>query len=301
MKLKKPVKIYPMNNRCKLISLALFVALILQFPVSASESEKLDVYMELSSWKYARDTRTLLASMTAEDESGKIPVVGVNVFFIILNDTEEIMLGSAISGDDGTAVLVLDPSAKLPFNEEAYMEFISRSEGNEKYMTTEAELAIKDAWIDISFVIEDSIKMIQYEGGVVDADGSETPLADDDIYLFVPRMFNLLPIEEGWLEEDGRGSMEFPLNLIGDSTGMIKVIARIEEHYDYGNLEASGEIGWALHKHAEIREGPKRALWTPIAPLWMIITLIIMLAGVWGHYVYAIIQLYKIKKAGNKN
>jgi hypothetical protein len=32
----------------------------------------------------------------------------------------------------------------------------------------------------------------------------------------------------------------------------------------------------------------------------MIITLIIMLAGVWGHYLYAIIQLLRIKKIGRK-
>jgi hypothetical protein len=43
-----------------------------------------------------------------------------------------------------------------------------------------------------------------------------------------------------------------------------------------------------------------RELWTPIAPLWMIITLIIMLTGVWAHYIYAIIQLVLIKRSKNK-
>jgi len=38
-----------------------------------------------------------------------------------------------------------------------------------------------------------------------------------------------------------------------------------------------------------------RELWTPIAPVWMIVTLIIMLAGVWGHYIFAVIQLIIIK------
>jgi len=31
------------------------------------------------------------------------------------------------------------------------------------------------------------------------------------------------------------------------------------------------------------------------APLWMIITLIVMLTGVWAHYIYAIYELIIIK------
>ena len=289
-----------MNKKYLLISLVLLMALMSGISTIAFGNDKLEIYMELSSWKYAKDTRTLVASMKANDDSGEIPVVGISVKFLVNTDTADINLGSAQSDASGKAILELDPAIKLPMNEEGYINFLVMFDGDEHYEMAEAELAIKDAWIDISFIIEDSVKMIQYEGGVIDVDGSEIPLADDDIYLYVPRMFSLMIIEEGWLEEDGHGGAEFPLDLIGDSTGMIKVLARIEEHYDYGNLEASAEIDWALHKHAEKREGPQRELWTPIAPLWMIITLIIMLVGVWGHYFYAIIQLYKIKKAGNK-
>jgi len=289
-----------MNKKYLLISLVLLTTLMSGISTMAFGNDKLEIYMELSSWKYAKDTRTLIASMTANDDSGEVPVVGISVKFLVNTDTADINLGSAQSDANGKAILELDPTIKLPMNEEGYINFLVMFDGDEHYEMAEAELAIKDAWIDVSFVIEDSIKMIQYEGGVIDVDGSEIPLADDDIYLYVPRMFSLMIIEEGWLEEDGHGSAEFPLNLIGDSTGMIRVLARIEEHYDYGNLEASAEIDWALDKHAEKREGPQRELWTPIAPLWMIITLIIMLVGVWGHYFYAIIQLYKIKKVGDK-
>ena len=39
-----------------------------------------------------------------------------------------------------------------------------------------------------------------------------------------------------------------------------------------------------------------RALWTKTAPKWMIYTLSILLAGVWGHYLFAIISLIRIKR-----
>jgi len=35
--------------------------------------------------------------------------------------------------------------------------------------------------------------------------------------------------------------------------------------------------------------------WTKIAPKWMIYTLSVLLAGVWGHYLFAIISLIRIK------
>ena len=92
---------------------------------------------------------------------------------------------------------------------------------------------------------------------------------------------------------------EFPTSIIGDSLGNVLVISRLEDHYDYGNVEVSGEIKWAIPKKLLTAERPVRELWTPIAPLWMIITLIIMLSGVWGHYIYAIIQLIKIRRSKN--
>jgi hypothetical protein len=287
------------NKGTHILGLLILAAFVFPSSVHASgEGEPLETYMELVSWKYAKDSRVLVASISAEDDSGEIPVPGAAVDFYILTDTAEIKLGSVITDRRGKAKLAIGPSVSLPMNEEGYLTFMSQFNGNESFAYSESELAIMDAWIDISFFMEDSIKMIRFKGGVIGPDGSESPLADNDIYLYVPRMFNLMIIEEGWLEEDGQGTAEFPTDLIGDSTGMVTVIARIEEHYDYGNLEASANIKWALPKHSEKREGPVRELWSPIAPLWMIITLIIMLAGVWGHYIYAIIQLYMIKKAG---
>ena len=109
-----------------------------------------------------------------------------------------------------------------------------------------------------------------------------------------------MKIADGWFEEDGTGYVEFPKDIIGDYNGNVLVKGKIEEHSDYAYAETHAEINWAIPKHAAHLEGPIRTLWTPIAPLWMIITLIIMLVGVWGHYIYAVIQLWKIKKLGKQ-
>ena len=257
--------------------------------------------MELTSWKFQDDSRELIANLSGYDEEGnEILPAGMTVSFSVLEEGEEEIIGEAVSDETGRAVLKIEPGREFPRDEEGYMQFYSRFDGDEQYGYAESELMIKDARLAIDFRMIDSVKTVVYSGVMENEPGVEEPLADDDCYLYVPRMFNLLRIEDGWLEEEGTGYYEFSPELIGDSTGVITIIARIEEHYDYGNLEASGVVNWALPKHSERFEGPRRELWTPIAPKWMIVTLIIMLAGVWGHYFYAIYELIMIRRAGKK-
>lgn len=279
--------------------LAVTLGITASLPMKAQD-EPLPVYMDLTTWRYSDGTRELIATATASNDEGEVPAENYPVTFFAANDEEEVELGSATTGPDGKAILTLDIPEGLPMNEEGYIRFQAVSEGNDQYDMSDAVMEIKDARLEIEFAVIDSVKTIVYRGMVTNADGEEEPLADMDIYLYVPRMFSMLKIEDGWLEEDGEGEMEFPTDLVGDSAGMVKVYARITEDFDYGNLEASQEINWAIPKHSEKFEGPQRELWTPIAPLWMIITLIIMLTGVWAHYIYAMIQLYMIKKDGDK-
>jgi len=121
------------------------------------------------------------------------------------------------------------------------------------------------------------------------------------VHIYVPRLFSLLKIGEISLEEDGTGTLEFPKEIVGDTLGNLVVIAKIEEHDQFGFIEGRNTINWGVHKQYYTAEVPSRELWTPIAPLWMIITLLVMLAGVWAHYVYAVYELVMIKRLSKKD
>ena len=82
--------------------------------------------------------------------------------------------------------------------------------------------------------------------------------------------------------------------------GNIIIVAKIEENDLYGNVEGQSSITWGIPKQYYLAEMPTRELWTPIAPLWMIVTLITMLTGVWAHYFYAIIQLVLIRRSSRQ-
>lgn len=256
--------------------------------------------MTFNTWKYTDDSRALITNLTTDGEDDEIPVADLIVNYFNLSDTGEILLGQAVSDENGVAAFKIPENTDLIKDDEFYIHFAARFEGDDKFNGAEEELAVKDVKIDFLFEIIDSVKTITYHGIILGNDGEEMPLADDDLYFYVPRMFSELKFSDGWFEEDGTGILEFPTDIIGDTLGNITVIARIEEHYDYGYVEKKHEINWAVPRHAAHVEGPDRTLWTPIAPAWMIITLIIMLTGVWGHYMYAVYQLYMIKKSSKK-
>jgi hypothetical protein len=112
-------------------------------------------------------------------------------------------------------------------------------------------------------------------------------------------MFSLLPIGEATLDESGSAAVEFPASLPGDKEGNITVIARFEEHAEFGNVEKKSTLKWGLPSNYSVPAG-HRALWTKTAPKWMIYTLSVLLSGVWGHYLFALISLIRIRIAAKK-
>jgi hypothetical protein len=284
-----------------LISLSFVIGLLLVSPtIIFAQEEKSPLNVELITWKFSDGTRTLIDKVSTTGENGNIPVEGLTITFINGDQGKENILGTAVTGADGRAVFTVAASTRLSCNSAGIIRFLARSAENDKYPASETSLEVKDARIEIGFAEIDSVKKITYRGVIKNAKGEEEPLVNMDVYFFVPRMFSMLKIVDGWLGEDGKGESDFPAGLSGDSIGVIKIYARIEENADFGNLEAVGESNWALKKHGSNLEGPQRELWTPIAPLWMIITLIVMLTGVWAHYIYAVIQLILINKAGKE-
>ena len=84
-----------------------------------------------------------------------------------------------------------------------------------------------------------------------------------------------------------------------DADGKVLVIAKVEENEQYANVETEMNYSWGVPSMHGL-SGSHRALWTPIAPMWMIVTLTVLLSGVWGHYIYVIIQLILIKRESKK-
>jgi len=243
------------------------------------------------------DSIQLKSTVSVKRDEGNTNLFNAPVVFYAAGTEEDIKIGEVKTNVHGEAILKIAARNSYPRNDQQMLTFKSIYEGSEKYEASESEFGLKPAKLIVSFYEEDSIRYVKVEGMQLNADGTESPITEGDVIISVPKMISMLKIAEISFDETGTGFSEFPLDIIGDSLGNLNVVASIEENDILGNVTGSAENSWGLPKHLISPDRPSRELWTPIAPLWMIITLIIMLLGVWGHYVYAVIQLVMINKS----
>jgi hypothetical protein len=262
-------------------------------------SARISPTLELTYWCNANDSATLTGRIYFTREKEMICLKNAVITFTATDGKKTAPLGMAVADSTGNAVVTFATSS-LP-SKEGIITYNADFTGSGKYEPATASFSAKPAKIEVSFYEQDSVRYIKVTGTVKDQKGNSVPFADQAVKIYVPSLFRLLPIGEITLDKDGAGTMEFPKTLIGDSLGNITVMAQVEENDVYGNVVAKNNIPWAIPKHSIQAERPSRELWTPVAPIWMIITLIILLAGVWAHYVYAVVQLVKIKRSSKQD
>lgn len=246
------------------------------------------------------DSLQLKATVSVKHEEGAKNLANAPVSFYSVEKNGDVKIGESKTDVHGVAVLKIASRNKYERNDQQMLSLKAMYDGNAKFEASESEFGLKPAKLKVSFYEEDSVRYVKVEGTQLNADGTETPITEGTVIVGVPKMLSILKIAEITLDSTGIGTAEFPKDVIGDSLGNLNVVAYIEENDIFGNVKASADNNFGLHKHLISPDRPSRELWTPIAPLWMIITLIIMLLGVWGHYVYAIIQLVMISKSSRQ-
>ena len=246
------------------------------------------------------DSLVLTATLSLTKNEMPLALENAPVALYCTVGTENVLLAKQKTDQEGTAVFKV-PVTSVRAGKDGMVNYLARFEATAKYPASEATFTAKPARIKLFFGIQDSLRMLSVTATQKNEKGEEIALPKETVQIYVPRLFSLLKIGEIALDESGNGSMEFPKEIVGDTLGNLVVLARIEEHDVFGNLQGKNTINWGVHKQYYKAEVPSRELWTPIAPMWMIITLIIMLTGVWAHYAYAVYELVMIKKLSKKD
>jgi hypothetical protein len=252
--------------------------------------------LALSYLSTSNDSVLLTATLGYRNDSGSYALQNAGIEFLAKAGEKTVSLGKANTDGEGNALFKAPVNCGLTRDKSGAFQYLARFAGKGKYEASDADFTAKPAKITITFSTDDSVKTIHIAAVQVEADGSVKPVQKEKVLICVPRLYSLLKIGEVALEDDGTCKLEYPGRLVGDSLGNLTVLARIEESDAFGNVQGTGTVQWGIPKHLITPEKFTRELWTPIAPIWMIITLIIMLTGVWAHYIYAVIQLIKIKR-----
>lgn len=244
------------------------------------------------------DSIRLTATLLIMREGFTYALENAGVGFYVTGATDS-LLARVKTTQEGIARITI-PVKGLPEESDGRLAFKALFDGNDQYNGGEATVMAVPARLSLSFGMEDSLRILTVTATRKDAAGNDIPLPGETVQIYVPRLYSLMKVGEITLDETGSGTMEFPGNLIGDTIGNLVVVARIEEHDIFGMVQGQNNINWGVPKYYIKAETPSRELWTPVAPLWMIITLIVMLVGVWAHYAYAVYELIMIKRLSRK-
>lgn len=266
-------------------------------PLLSQENSIISPYIQLQYFKNTDNQKYLQTALTYSVDRMEKPLPGMEISFYSDAKNKE-LLGKVLTDDQGIAKLELTNTDALAKNNDGFWSFSTEYAGNDTIESGSSELLIKDMDLTMTLEVVDTIKTVSLTA-IANVNGTKIPVSGDLVMVYVPRMFSLLPVGEAYLDENGNSSLEFPSDLPGDTLGNLTIIARIEEHPDFGTVEKKATIKWGV---PFVNQTPlaHRALWTKTPPWWMIITLSVLLIGVWGHYLFAVISLFLIKRESKK-
>lgn len=285
---------------------ALFFLLVLFIPArtfcqdSTETKEKLKSKIKVEYLKNEANVKMLRATVTSKVEKKWQPVENISVSFYRDSVSPASLMKKVNTGVKGIGLVEVPDNLAQP-DSQGLMKFFAAIEVNNDYEEAEETIEVKELDLTNKFLMEDSIAKVIVSATVPEGD-KEVPVADLEINVFVKRMFSLLKVASGTTDESGSVEIEIPLDIPGDSRGMLEIIAKVEDHADYGTVAATcgeAQCGIPMMPGGESRS-EMRALWSPNAPLWMVITFLVLMTGVWGHFIFIIYTLFRIRGSGEK-
>jgi hypothetical protein len=237
------------------------------------------------------EERTLQATLTYSGATGDVPLKGAEIVFRGIDKTNP--LGTVSTDENGIARYTFGANAKLFDEKSGSGQFSSEFKGKDTIDASSAEISIKEVTLEMTLSLVDTVKTINIAAYTLD-NGVKVPVKAEVVNVFVPRMFSNLPVADVTLDEKGTARLEFPSDIPGDKEGNLPIVARFTENPVFGTVGRSITEKWGVPNTYSF-PAAHRALWTKTPPRWMIITLSVLLTGVWGHYMFAVISLILIR------
>jgi hypothetical protein len=247
------------------------------------------------------DVPKLIATVKSKIDGVYESIGGVEISFYKGEIGEDNLLGKETTNVKGEAVLKLTHQGEEGTGEILYLAAI---ENNETYEDREEEISIIKAVMKMKLEEEeDSTRWIRVFIGALDSEGEVVPAEDVDCNVFVKRMFGLLPLSDigETTDEDGFVNIELPGDIPGDEEGNITIVAKVEDHESFGNLEVTQAAIWGVPiqvKNFDL----ERELWSARsnAPLLLIFIVNVVIIGIWSVIVFIFMQILKINRLGKR-
>lgn len=290
--------------RTKIIEyVVITLTIVLLFNISSFAQEidlnNYKVRFSLNTIKQPDNSRVLEVSFIAtnkKDRKDRVPVFDADINFYNVSADEDLLLGTIKTDEEGTAKLTLTGNQTYVTDDDGYINLKAVFEGTDGLDYEDAELAIKDVFLELNLEEIDSVKTVVLNAYTLDSLKTKIPLEETDVKFAVGGFLSNLPMQEGTVE-GGEFQFQFPENISGDKNGNVEVIASILDNDEFGNVIQKKNIAWGINKQITVE---KNKLWSKAAPIWMYIVLSILLLGVWANYAFTIKNLFKINREGKE-
>ncbi|MBL0236996.1 MAG: hypothetical protein IPQ02_10380 [Saprospiraceae bacterium] len=171
---------------------------------------------------------------------------------------------------------------------------------------SDADLEITKSKIEIDTATEDGVSHITAK--VMKAENNSWIAADEvELKVGIQRLGGMLSAggEEETYTTDTSGSVSVDLNkehLPGDESGNIVLVAKVDDHEQFGNLLFDLSVPWGVPTAVDQNFFKQRTLWSTQfrTPFWLLFMAYSIVIGVWGTIFYLIFQIVKIKKIGDR-
>lgn len=280
----------------KFIWLAAFAMLAMPSFSQEDVAEEIELKKTRSDFIYnrlANGNRHLSAKIFTKEGRNFYYLSNNEVKFILRGDTAEIELGTVLTNDQGIADLFIEKDYSLDTNAYGSYTFAFTFDGNDTCKSVDEELDIRD--LNIAYEFTDDGEGYRTVAITLTNDIGAFA-AEQEVYVYVKRLYSLLPIGDDWSDDDGFVEIEFPNDLPGDSLGILDVVIKVQESDDFGTVTVSEKIPWGIAVDYSEPEAV-RALWAQNTPLWMVIAISIVLIGAWSQFTVAIYHLFKMRKS----
>jgi hypothetical protein len=258
----------------------------------AGSGEKKEVTVDLTVSQVNAGLIELKAIAQVKWDSVFDVLKGHKVSFFAVTDSAETLLGIVETDFDGVAVLSVQSGKIIP-KVDGTLSFSASTEGTDKLSEGKGELSTKRAIISFKSFEGDSVHSVTVKVVSV-VEGVEIPVKEAEVGVFIKRLFSNYPIGEAvTTDENGEVSVEIPGGLSGDEKGNYTLVAKVDETEEFGTLEARVLKPWGIKKKVDALR--QRTLWSHAPPLWMLITFIVLISVVWGHYMVIIYKLMRLK------
>jgi hypothetical protein len=213
------------------------------------------------------------------------------------------LLGKVITDSIGKGRIGLPPSFKNIWDSLNGFKFLAESISPTQKDALNAEITIKKAILKVDTTLVDGTRMVT--GELKEKIGNDwVPVKAIDVKLSVKRMGGNLSVGgKDFYTSDSTGvsSVEFKLDSIpGNQSGIITLVAEVQDNDIYGNLITEKSVDWGKPTTTEKNFFAQRTLWSirSETPIWLLLTVVAIVAGIWGTIIYLILQILKIRKLG---